>query len=223
MNDSLQHIPKQQFDEVVHLIRDTRTQMLSMANTALIDLYWQLGAFLSNKIESSQWGEGVIKQLAEYIARTSPDLKGFSAQNLWRMKQFYETYRAADEKLSPLVREISWTNNLIILSRTKTIEEKAFYLNLCAEQRLSKRELERQIDSALYERSLLTEPKLSPMLREIAPQADQVFRDHYVMEFIGGKEYKTENSMKSALIQQMKQFILEFSVLYSLPPMNSIT
>ena len=209
MNDSLQHIPKQQFDEVVHLIRDTRTQMLSMANTALIDLYWQLGAFLSNKIESSQWGEGVIKQLAEYIARTSPDLKGFSAQNLWRMKQFYETYRAADEKLSPLVREISWTNNLIILSRTKTIEEKAFYLNLCAEQRLSKRELERQIDSALYERSLLTEPKLSPMLREIAPQADQVFRDHYVMEFIGGKEYKTENSMKSALIQQMKQFILE--------------
>ncbi|MCR5533302.1 MAG: DUF1016 N-terminal domain-containing protein [Paludibacteraceae bacterium] len=76
--------------------------------------------------------------MAEYITRKAPDLKGFSAQNLWRMKQFYEAYRNADEKLSPL-------------------------------------------------------------LREIAPSAEQVFRDQYVMEFIGGKEYKTENSMKSAL------------------------
>ncbi len=69
------------------------------------------------------------------------------------MKQFYETYCNADEKLAPLVREISWTNHLIILGRTKSIEEKAFYLQLCIKERLSKRELERQIDSALYERT----------------------------------------------------------------------
>ncbi len=82
-------------------------------------------------------------------------------------------------------------------------------MQLCVKERLSKRDLNRQIDSALYERSMLEKPKLSPLLREIAPSAEQVFRDQYVMEFIGGKEYKTENSMKSALIQQMKEFILE--------------
>ena len=76
-----------------------------------------------------------------------------------------------DEKLSPLVREINWTNNCIILSRTKSDEERAFYLQLCAKERLSKRELNRQIDSALFERSMVEQPKLSTVLREIVPTA----------------------------------------------------
>ena len=202
-------VPAEQFDAVVHLIQQAQAKVLYAANTTLIELYWQVGAYLSQKIESAQWGDAVIPQLAEYIAHNYPEIKGFSDKNLWRMKQFYETYRNADEKLSSLVREINWTNNLIILSRTKSEEERAFYLQHCVKERLSKRELERQIDSALYERSMLEQPKLSPVLREIAPEAKQVFRDQYVMEFIGGKEYKTENAMKSALIQQMKEFILE--------------
>ena len=111
-------VPTKQFDEVIHLIQQTRSQIIRTANTALIDLYWQLGAYLSDKIESAQWGEGVVTQLAEYIARKSPELKGFSDKNLWRMKQFYETYRDADKKLSALLREISWTNNMTILSRS---------------------------------------------------------------------------------------------------------
>jgi predicted nuclease of restriction endonuclease-like (RecB) superfamily len=125
------------------------------------------------------------------------------------MKQFYETYNGVDEKLSTLLRQISWSNNLAIMSRCKTIEERAFYLNLCVHDRLSFRQLERQIDSALYERNAVGSPKLSTMLREIAPQAEQIFRDQYVMEFIGGKEYEHENSMKAALVKQMKKFILE--------------
>jgi predicted nuclease of restriction endonuclease-like (RecB) superfamily len=108
-----------------------------------------------------------------------------------------------------MVRQISWTNNLIILSRAKSMEERSFYLHLCVNERLTKRQLNRQIDSALYERNALGTPKLSPVLREIAPQAEQLFRDQYVMEFIGGKEYEHEDSMKAALVGQMKKFILE--------------
>ena len=198
-----------QFAEVVSLIQQTRTHVIRLANTALIDLYWNIGQYISEKIEASDWGDGVVKQLADYIAQNAPEAKGFSDKNLWRMKQFSETYKGADEKLSPLVRQISWTNNLIILSRTKTIEEKEFYLKECIEERLSKRELNRQIDSALYERSIANNIKLSPVMREIAPQAEHVFRDQYVLEFLGGKDYENENSMKAALIKQMKQFILE--------------
>lgn len=95
------------------------------------------------------------------------------------------------------------------MSRAKSAEERLFYLTLCKNEHLSKRELNRQIDTALFERSKIATPKLSPVLREIAPQAEQIFRDQYVMEFIGGKEYKHENNMKAALIKQMKDFILE--------------
>lgn len=105
------------------------------------------------------------------------------------MKQFYETYNGADEKLSALLRQISWTNNLTIMSRSKSEEERLFYLQLCVHDRLSTRQLDRQIDSALYERNAVGSPKLSAVLREIAPQAEQIFRDQYVMEFIGAQQY----------------------------------
>ncbi len=199
----------EQFAEIVSMIQRTKNEVVRLANASLIDLYWRIGKYISNKIAVSEWGDGVVKQLADYIERTSPETKGFSDKNLWRMKQFYETYNALDEKLSTLLRQISWSNNLAIMSRCKTIEERLFYLNLCVHDRLSFRQLERQINSALYERSVTGNIKLSPVLREIAPQAEQIFRDQYVLEFIGGKEYEHENTMKTALVKQMKRFILE--------------
>ena len=209
MNEIVVQNRNEQFAEVVSMIQHTRNEVVRLANTSLIDLYWRVGKYISDKISVSEWGDGVVRQLAEYIERNSPETKGFSDKNLWRMKQFYETYNGADEKLSPLVRQISWTNNLIIMSRTKTEEERAFYIKECIKERWSKRELDRQIDSALYERNKIGTPKLSPVLREIAPQAEQIFRDQYIMEFIGSKEYEHENSMKAALVKQMKRFILE--------------
>ena len=210
MNNIIVQNRKDQFAEIVDMIQHTRNEVVRLANTSLIDLYWKIGKYISNKIAASEWGDGVVKQLADYIERTSPEAKGFSDKNLWRMKQFYETYNGADEKLSTLLRQISWSNNLAIMSRCKTYQERAFYLNLCVHDRLSFRQLERQIDSALYERNSVGSPKLSTVLREIAPQAEQIFRDQYVLEFIGGKEYEHENSMKAALVKQMKNFILEF-------------
>lgn len=209
MANEIEKIKVGLFAEIVSMIQQTKANVISIANTALIDLYWKVGKYISDKLIVSEWGDGVVKQLAEYIEKTSPDVKGFSDKNLWRMKQFYETYCDADEKLSPVVRQISWTNNLIIMSRAKSAEERAFYLMLCKNERLSKRELNRQIDAAIYERSKLDVPELSPMVREIAPKAEQVFRDQYVLEFLGGKEYEHENSMKKALIDQMKRFVLE--------------
>ena len=169
MNITVQN-RKDQFDEIVTMIQHTRNEVVRLANASLIDLYWRVGKYISDKISISEWGDGVVKQLADYIERNSPEVKGFSDKNLWRMKQFYETYKDADEKLSPLVRQISWTNNLILMSRTKSSDERFFYLTLCPKEHLSKRELNRQIDTALYERSKIGSPKISPVMREIAPQ-----------------------------------------------------
>ena len=209
MNEIVVQNRNEQFAEVFSMIQHTRNEVVRLANTSLIDLYWRVGRYISGKISVSEWGDGVVKQLADYIEKNSPEIKGFSDKNLWRMKQFYETYKDADEKLSALLRQISWTNNLTIMSRSKSIEERLFYLQLCVHDRLSTRQLERQINSALYERNAVGNIKLSPAMREIVPQAEQIFRDQYVMEFIGGKEYEHENSMKAALVKQMKRFILE--------------
>ncbi len=110
MSDIINHpdSTNAQFAEITHLINNARNNVLRLANTALIDLYWNVGRLISERIASAEWGDGVVKQLADYISQKTPDLKGFSDKNLWRIKQFYETY-ANEPKLSPLVREISWT------------------------------------------------------------------------------------------------------------------
>ena len=98
-----------QFGEVVNMIRTTREKVFRIANSAMIDLYWQIGAYISEKISRSEWGDGVVKQLADHIARTEPELKGFSKKNLWRMKQFYELYSGSGEIVSTLLRLLEKT------------------------------------------------------------------------------------------------------------------
>ncbi|MCF0200643.1 MAG: hypothetical protein HUK16_04650 [Bacteroidales bacterium] len=116
----------EEFASVVNMIRQAHSNVMRMANTVLIDLYWNLGKHISERVATAEWGKGVVAQLANYITENEPNTKGFSAQNLWRMKQFYETYRN-NEKLSSMMREISWTNNLIIMSKAKNDEEVVEY------------------------------------------------------------------------------------------------
>ena len=113
MTRQIKTIKENEFEDIIALIKQSQLKAYSSVNRELITLYFTIGQYISKKIEISDWGKGVVKELAEYISRTTPEAKGFSDKNLWRMKQFYETYKD-DEKLSPLVRELSWTNNLII-------------------------------------------------------------------------------------------------------------
>ena len=131
---------QQDFSEVLQQIQQARQKAFTQANTALIDLYWHIGKTISHKVQTQALGKGVVSELARYIAQSDSSLKGFRDKNLWRMKQFYETYQA-DEKLVLLVWELPWTHNLIILSRCKTLEERAYYLKLTLADKLSKREL----------------------------------------------------------------------------------
>lgn len=117
------------FDEVVGLIRAARQQAIRAVNTQLIDLYWHIGDYLHRRIEADGWAKGTVVQLAVYIARREPGLRGFSPQNLWRMRQFFVAYREYPA-LSPLLRELPWSPHLHILSRSKRPEEREFYLRM---------------------------------------------------------------------------------------------
>jgi predicted nuclease of restriction endonuclease-like (RecB) superfamily len=119
---------------VLRLIEAARTRAVAAVNTTLIDLYWNVGEFISLKIADDGWGKGTVESLAETIQRRYPGTTGYSAPNLWRMRQFYEIYHD-QPKLAPLVRELSWTHNLLIMSRCKRDEEREFYLRLCQRER----------------------------------------------------------------------------------------
>jgi predicted nuclease of restriction endonuclease-like (RecB) superfamily len=157
------------FDVVLRLIDAARSRAVAAVNTTLIDLYWNIGEHISGKIAEDGWGKGTVEALAEHIRRRQPNARGFSVQNLWRMRQFFETYR--DQPiLSTLLRELPWSHNLAIMSRCKRDEEREFYLRLATRERWSFRDLQRQLAGALFERVVLSPPKLSPVLRELHPR-----------------------------------------------------
>jgi len=198
-----------QFAEVHSLIRQAKAKVSRTINTDLIELYWQIGAYVYQKIKDSEWGKSVVQDLSNFINKNEPDLKGFSAQNIWRMRQFYEAYYK-NEKLSALLREISWTNNLLILSKSESTEEREFYIRLAKQEMYSSRELERQIDSGLYERTVTAGKNISAVLREIHPKAEQNLRDKYVVDFLSLPKIHSEQDLRKAIILNLKDFILEF-------------
>jgi predicted nuclease of restriction endonuclease-like (RecB) superfamily len=124
------------------------------------------------------------------------------------MRQFYETYRG-DEKVSPLVRQLPWTHNLLILSRSKRAEEREFYLRLAADEKWSKRELERQLAGALFERVVLSPTKVSPPVRQLHPDAATVFKDSYLVEFLDLPPEHSEADLQRGLVEQLKKFLIE--------------
>lgn len=164
---------------------------------------------LSEKVKNNEWGKGVVTEFAQYIVSNAPNIKGFSDKNLWRMKQFYETY-ADHPELSALLREIPWTHNMSIFSRCKSTEERRFYIKRCICEKYSTRNLERQINASLYERTQLGDEKLSSLMRELEPSAKQVFKNSYVLEFLGLPEEHTESDLQKELVKQLlhiKSFI----------------
>lgn len=154
-------IAKKDFCDVVKMIEKRRQEAYKKVNEEMVVLYWDMGKYLSDRIQSSKWGSKVIENLADFLKERYPTLKGFNRAGLYRMIQFYETYKD-NEIVSPLVRRISWSNNLLILSGTKSIEEKEFYIKMCIKENYSKRELNRQIATGYYLRYMLSDGKALP-------------------------------------------------------------
>jgi predicted nuclease of restriction endonuclease-like (RecB) superfamily len=196
------------FSEVVRLIAASREKALQAVNTALIELYWEVGGIISRKISDAEWGDAVVDRLAAFIAKTEPGLRGFTRRNLFRMRQFYEAYRE-DAIVSPLVAQLPWSHHLIILGQSKRREEREFYVRLAIREQWSRRELERQFKTALFERTVLHPPKVTPVVTQRYPEALSVFRDAYAVEFLGLPVGHAEADLHNALLEKLKNFLIE--------------
>lgn len=196
------------FIDIIQIIRQSRSYAIRIVNAELINLYWNIGEYISMKLLLAEWGDSVVTELAKYIQQNEPDIKGFSDKNLWRMKQFYETYKDYP-KISTLLREISWSHNLAIFSRCKSSEEREFYLKLSKQESYSFRELDRQISASLFERTMIGNTKLSTALSEVNSNISNTFKDSYIFDFLNLPEQHSENELQRGLVKQMKNFILE--------------
>jgi len=196
------------FSDVLSTIQNSKQKALTQVNSTLIELYWSIGEYISTKTIKDNWGKGVVKELANFIEQQEPTLNGFTARNLWRMKQFYETYKD-NEKLSSLLTQLTWTNNLLILSSSKSDEEREYYIRLSIHERYSSRELKRQLESGMFERTMLANQKLSSVLRELPQNTKNVFRDVYSLDLLSLKEQHKEKDLQSSILNSLKSFILE--------------
>lgn len=189
----------------------------------MVLLYFNVGNIVSDKVAAGVWGENTVDDLANFIEQQYPGLKGFNRRGLYRMKQFFEAYTALEfvsplatqlqktEKetlkfVTTLVTQLSWTHHLLILSKTKTVEEKLFYIHAGINEKLSKRELERQLNSAVFERTLLANQKVSTLFTQL-PQ--NLFKDPYIFEFLDLPDGHSEKDLEKALILNLQKFILE--------------
>lgn len=199
---------ERRFAEVIALIEAARRRAYEAVNTELVAHYWELGEYISRKIASAEWGDGIVEELAADLARRFPGARGYTRPNLFRMRQFYEAYRS-NRKVSPLVRQLPWTHHLIILSQAKPVETREFYILAAIKERWPKRELERQIRSGAVLREALATKKVSPAVRQTHPTAIDEFKNAYNVEFLGLAAEHSEADLHGALLRNLGRFLTE--------------
>ena len=199
------------FSEIINMIETRRNNAYRKVNEELIGLYWDFGKYISEKVKDSNWGDKIVDKLEEFMKREYPTMKGFTRRGIYRMKQFYETYKD-NEIVSTLLTQISWSNNVIILSSTNSMEEKEFYIRMCIKNNYSARELDRQISSGYFQRYMLSDGKANQSLTKTIGEEDYPntrLLDTYSLEFLNLPNNYSEKDLKKSIISNMKDFILE--------------
>jgi predicted nuclease of restriction endonuclease-like (RecB) superfamily len=195
--------------EIKAQVRQRQFQALRAANTELLQLYWWLGENISRRQAELGWGKSVVENLARDLRVEFPGRNGFSAQNLWLMRQFFNEYSQLP-KLQPLVGEISWAKNLLIMARCKDELEREFYLRATARFGWTKNVLLHQLDNHSYAQYLNGQTNFDAAVPEtIKAQAMLAVKDHYTFDFIGLSDAHSERELEEALVRNLRRFLDE--------------
>ena len=193
--------------EVKERVRAARYAALKAVNKELVGLYWDIGRMIAERQKIEGWGKSVVQQLAADLQAEFPGVRGYSAQNLWYMRQFFLEYHE-NVKLQPLVGEISWAKNLVIMGRCKDPLEREFYIRMTRKFGWTKNVLIHQIENQSYEKSLLGQTNfdqaLTPKLRA---QAELAVRDEYTFDFLELGDEHSERELETALIARVEDFL----------------
>ncbi len=195
--------------EVKERVRSAQYTALKAVNKELLGLYWDIGRLIVEKQAGETWGKGIVRQLAGDLQKEFPGTGGFSASNLWRMKAFYESYQAV-EKLAPLVREIGWSHNIVIMERCSEPLQREFYIRMTRKFGWSKNVLIHQIENQSYEKSLLKQTNFDKTLTpELRTQAKLAVKDEYTFDFLELGEEHSEKELERAILARVEMFLRE--------------
>ncbi len=193
-------------------IHESRIRSYRAVNKELIDLYWNIGKEIAERQEREGWGKSVVERLSRDLREEFMGTTGFSAQNLWYMRQLYLEYRE-HPNLQQLVGEIPWGQNLLIISKIKTVPEKEYYLRMTAEMGWSRNILLHQIKTGAYSRhrKAVKQHNFEATLpAALAEQADEAMKDVYALDFLGITKPVIERELERRMVNQIRDVLLEF-------------
>ena len=197
------------FKEIKERIYKAQYDALKAVNKELINLYWDIGKSIVAKQDKIGWGKAIVETLAKDLQKEFPGIQGFSSANLWRMRNFYLTYRT-NEKLAPLVREISWTKNVIIMERCKDDIRREFYLKTTKKFGWTKDVLINQIEAVAFERFMANQTNFDKTVPEkYRHQAKLAVKDEYSFDFLELAEEHSEKELERALLENVRKFLIE--------------
>lgn len=196
-------------------IRAAQYAALRAVNRELIELYWDIGRLITERQRGETWGRSIVPNLAQDLQAEFPGIAGFSVPNLYRMRQFYEAYRE-DSILSPMVREISWTKNLVILEQCKEPAEREFYLRRTKQFGWSKNVLVHQIENQTYQKTIRTQTNFDQSLpEEVRNQAKLAVKDEYTFDFLELADEHSERQLEQAILGKVEPFLREMGGVFA--------
>ncbi|HTU48520.1 MAG TPA: PDDEXK nuclease domain-containing protein [Bryobacteraceae bacterium] len=201
--------------EIKERIRAAQYAALRSVNRELIQLYWDIGRLIVNRQTGHTWGRSVVQNLARDLQCEFPGVTGFSAPNLYKMRQFYDAY-CGNQNLSPLVREISWTKNLVILERCHDDDEREFYLRRTQQLGWTKNVLVHQIENRTYEKTQRNQTSFDSALPDdVRKQAKLAVKDEYTFDFLELADEHSERQLERAILAKIEPFLLEMGGMFS--------
>ena len=195
--------------EIRERIRAAQYAALRAVNRELIELYWDIGRLIVERQRGDSWGRAVVESLAQDLRAEFPGVGGFSASNLWRIKLFYQTY-ITEVKLAPMVREIGWSHNIIIMEKSSGSAEREFYLTRTREFGWTKNVLALQIQNQTWQKTLGNQTNFDMTLQEpVRAGAKLAVKDEYTFDFLELGEEHGERELERALWGRVEKFLRE--------------
>jgi len=197
------------FAEIKERIHKAQYDALKAVNKELINLYWDIGKSIVAKQDNLGWGKAVVETLAKDLQKEFPGIQGFSARNIWNMRTLYLTYKD-NEKLQPMVAEISWTKNIIILERCKDELRREFYLKTTKKFGWTKDVLINQLEAGAFERYMANQTNFDKAVpAKYRHQAKLAVKDEYSFDFLEMSDEHSEKELERALIDKVRMFLVE--------------
>jgi predicted nuclease of restriction endonuclease-like (RecB) superfamily len=201
--------------EIKSRIRTAQYEALRAVNKELIDLYWNIGKLIAERQQGASWGFSVVEQLSTDIRQEFPAIQGFSARNIWYMRNFHLAY-SHSQKLQPLVAEIGWSHNLAIFEKCKDDLEREFYIRMTKAQGWTKNVLIHQIENQTYQKTLLSQTNFAKNLpAAMQAQAALAIKDEYLFDFLELGDEFSERQLETAILAQVEPFLKQMGGVFA--------